>query len=82
MQTVHTQLALFQGKQIRRTIHQDEWWFSVIDVIAVLTQSDRPRKYWNDLKVRLTREGYTEVSEKIGRLKLEAPMEKTKREKK
>lgn len=67
------QLAVFQGKQIRRTIHNNEWWFSVIDVIATLTGSKRPRKYWNDLKTKLTLEGYIEVSEKIGQLKLLAP---------
>ena len=63
-------LAIFQGKQIRRTIFHKEWWFSVIDVISVLTGSERPRKYWNDLKVKLRREGYIEVSVKIGQLKL------------
>src|SRR3989344_6408561 len=66
-------LAIFQGKHIRRTIYHNEWWFSVIDVIAVLTESERPRKYWNDLKTKLKQEGYAEVSEKIGQLKLQAP---------
>jgi hypothetical protein len=66
-------IALFEGKKIRKTLHNDEWWFSVIDVIAVLTDSDRPRKYWSDLKKKLTDEGYIEVSEKIGQLKMEAP---------
>ena len=66
-------LAIFQGKHIRRTIYRNEWWFSVIDIIAVLTSSERPRKYWNDLKTKLNQEGYVEVSEKIGQLKLEAP---------
>ena len=65
-----THLAIFRGKHIRRTIHQNEWWFSVIDVVAVLTGTDRPRKYWNDLKMKLNEEGYVEVSEKIGQLKL------------
>jgi len=73
MQPAHTHLALFQGEQIRRAFYKGEWWFSVIDIIAVLTQSERPRKYWNDLKIKLTREGYVEVSEKIGQLKLESP---------
>ena len=66
-------IALFEGKKIRKIIHQNVWWFSIIDVIAVLTDSDRPRKYWNDLKKKLTDEGYIEVSEKIGQLKMEAP---------
>ena len=66
-------LAVFEGKRIRKTIHNNEWWFSIIDVIEVLTGSDRPRKYWNDLKKKLISEGYYEVSEKIGQLKMTAP---------
>ena len=44
----------------------------MVDVIEALTGTDRPRKYWNDLKKKLVEEGYREVSEKIGQLKLEA----------
>jgi len=66
-------IAVFKGKDIRKTIYKNEWWFSVVDVIEVLTGNDRPRKYWNDLKKKLIDEGYSEVSEKIGHLKLEAP---------
>ena len=66
-------LAIFKGRQIRKIIHNNEWWFSVIDIIGVLTGSDRARKYWSDLKKKLTVEGYIEVSEKIGQLKMEAP---------
>jgi len=65
-------IALFQGKNIRRIVYQDQWWFSVIDVVGVLSGSDRPRKYWSDLKVKIVEEGYIELSDKIGRLKLEA----------
>ena len=67
-----TKIALFKGKQVRRLIFNNEWWFSVIDVVEVLTGTDRQRKYWNDLKVKLVKEGYVELSEKIGRLKLES----------
>ena len=66
-------LAVFEGKRIRKSIHDNEWWFSIIDVIEVLVGSDRPRKYWNDLKGKLISEGYFEVSEKIGQLKMVAP---------
>ena len=66
-------LAVFEGKRIRKSIHDNEWWFSIIDVIEVLVGSDRPRKYWNDLKSKLISEGYFEVSEKIGQLKMVAP---------
>ncbi|MCK4887114.1 MAG: phage antirepressor protein, partial [Planctomycetes bacterium] len=61
-----TQIALFKGKEIRKTIHDEQWWFSIIDIIEVLTDSGRPRKYWSDLKKKLVKEGYDEVSEKIG----------------
>ncbi len=70
---VEHKIAVFRNKNIRRVIYKNEWWFSVIDVIEVLTETERPRKYWSDLKIKLTREGYSEVSEKIGQLKLEAP---------
>src|SRR3989338_553575 len=64
-------LVVFQGKKIRRTWFNDEWWFSVVDIVGVLTESDRARKYWSDLKTKLIEEGL-EVSEKIGQLKLMA----------
>jgi len=68
-----TKIAIFQKKEIRKTIHNNEWWFSIIDIIEVLTRTARPRKYWNDLKKKLINEGFFEVSEKIGQLKLVAP---------
>ena len=69
----NTKIAIFKGKKIRKIIYQNEWWFSVVDIIEALTGTDRPRKYWNDLKSKLIKEGYIEVSEKIGQLKLMAP---------
>lgn len=67
----HNALVVFQDKKIRRIWHNDKWWFSIIDVIGALTQTDRARKYWSDLKVKLVGEGF-EVSEEIGQLKLMA----------
>ena len=64
-------LVVFQGKKIRRTWFNDEWWFSVVDIIGVLTQTDRARKYWSDLKKKLLEEGF-QLSEKIGQLKMPA----------
>lgn len=64
-----TKIAIFKGKEIRKVIHQNEWWFSVVDVIEALTDSNRPRKYWSDLKKKLVTEGYSELSDKIGQLK-------------
>jgi prophage antirepressor-like protein len=63
-------VAVFEGKQIRKIMHEGEWWFSIIDIIEVLTGNGRPRKYWSDLKKKLILEGYLEVSEKIGQLKM------------
>ncbi len=64
-------LVVFQGKGIRRTWRKDGWWFSVVDVVAILTDSSRPRKYWSDLKNKLIEEGF-EMSDKIGQLKLQS----------
>jgi len=70
-----TKIALFKGKKIRKTIHQNEWWFSVVDVVQALTdQLDdyTARKYWNKLAQRLREEG-SEVVTNCHRLKLPAP---------
>ncbi|MEK6921861.1 MAG: Bro-N domain-containing protein [Nanoarchaeota archaeon] len=64
-------LVVFQDKKIRRIWFNDEWWFSVVDITEVLTETGRARKYWSDLKIKLLEEGF-EVSEKIGQLKLPA----------
>lgn len=65
---------LFHQKSVRRIWDEAKelWYFSVIDVIEVLTESPRPRKYWNALKTRLRQEG-SELSQKVGQLKLESP---------
>jgi DNA-damage-inducible protein D len=73
---LETNIAVFRGKEIRKTIHKNEWWFSIVDIIEALTGSERPRKYWNDLKNKLAEEGYSELSEKIGQLKLRSTDEK------
>ncbi|MFN3757095.1 MAG: Bro-N domain-containing protein [Flavobacterium sp.] len=71
--TKETAIKLFEQKQIRSVWSEEEekWYFSIIDVIQILIDNDRPRKYWNDLKTKLRKEG-SEVSEKIGQLKLVA----------
>ena len=65
-------LALFQSKQIRRIWHEEEWYFSVVDVIAALTDSSKPRRYWSDLKIKIQTEG-SQLYEEIVQLKLTAP---------
>ena len=66
-------IKLFEQKQVRSIWNdkEEKWYFSIIDVIQVLTENERPRKYWSDLKTKLTKEG-SELSEKIGQLKLKA----------
>lgn len=67
-------IQLFEDKKVRTAWddQQEKWFISIIDVVSVLTESDRPRKYWSDLKKKLEKEG-SQVSEKIGQLKMEAP---------
>ena len=62
-------LIIFQGKQIRRTWHNNQWHFSIIDVIHALDASSIPRRYWSDLKVKLKEEGF-ELYDNIVQLKL------------
>lgn len=67
-------LVVFQDKKIRRIFHNGEWYFSIIDVVDVLTESTYANRYWSDLKIQLTdKEGFIQVYEKIVRLKLQAP---------
>jgi len=46
------QIAIFKGKEIRKTIFQKEWWFSVVDIIRILTDSPQPKTYWAKIKER------------------------------
>ncbi len=64
-------IAIFQKKEIRKTIHNNEWWFSVVDVCGVLTVSLDAGAYWRKLKQRLIKEG-SEVVTNCHGLKLEA----------
>lgn len=70
-QTMNTKIALFHGKQVRKTLHNNEWWFSVVDVCTVLTDSPDGGAYWRKLKQRLNEEG-SEVVTFCHGLKLEA----------
>ena len=64
---------LFEGKEIRSVwdAEKEDYYFSVVDVIGALTESERARKYWNDIKRDLKNEG-SELSEKIGQLKMKS----------
>ena len=67
-------IVLFNQKQVRRFYDdkKETWYFSIIDVIEVLTDASIPRRYWSDLKSKLKNEG-SEVYEKIVQLKMAAP---------
>ncbi len=73
MEKYISNIKIFEDIQIRTIwVEQEEdWYFSVVDVVEVLSDSSQPRKYWNDLKRKLKQEG-SELSEKIGQLKLVA----------
>jgi prophage antirepressor-like protein len=49
---METRIALFQKKEIRKTIHENEWWFVVTDVVAALTDSATPSGYLKDMRRR------------------------------
>ena len=68
-------IQLFEDKQIRTAwdAEREEWYFSIVDVISVLTGTENPRRYWSDLKRKLKAEGAVEVYEKIVQLKMTAP---------
>lgn len=63
------EIKLFESKKVRTVWNEaeEQWYFSVVDVIAVLTESPRPRKYWNALKTKLKNEG-SELSQFLGQL--------------
>jgi len=64
-------IQLFESKKVRTVWDEDkeEWYFSIVDVVEILTDSPRPRKYWNALKTKLNAEG-SELSQNLGQLKL------------
>ena len=69
---ISNKIIVFESKKIRRVYHNEEWWFSVIDVVSALTESIDARAYWRKLKQRLIEEG-SQVVTNCHRLKLEAP---------
>lgn len=72
--TKESSIKLFESKKIR--VHWDDdvekWYFSIIDIIETLTGSNNPRRYWSDLKRKLSKEGYTQLYEIIVQLKLKS----------
>ena len=72
--TKETSIKLFESKKIRVQWddESEKWYFSVIDIIETLTESKNPRRYWSDLKRKLTKEGFNQLYEIIVQLKLKA----------
>jgi len=69
-------LALFNAEaneRIRKVWHDDRWWYSIIDAIALLTDSPNPRSYWAKMKVRIVDEGFRELLTKCPQLKMRSP---------
>ena len=64
-------IAEFKGKEIRKVLHDDEWYFSVVDVVEALADTSSPRRYWSDLKVKLANEeGFDQLYDRIVQLKM------------
>lgn len=68
-----TKIAIFKGKEIRKIFHNNEWWFSVVDIVSTLTDSENPRDYWYKMKVRVKDEDGVELSTNCRQFKLKAP---------
>ena len=68
----NSSIQLFEDQKIRTAwdAEKEEWYFSIIDVISVLTGTANPRRYWSDLKRKLKAEGANELYEKIVQLKM------------
>jgi DNA-damage-inducible protein D len=66
-----TAVVPFKGVQVRKILHNGEWWFSIIDVIEALSDTTNAARYWSDLKRQMTdKEGFSEVYEEIVKLKM------------
>lgn len=68
-----SKIQLFENRQIRShwDAEQEKWYFSIVDVIAILTDSPNPRKYWSVLKIRLKKEG-SELATNCSQLKMQS----------
>ena len=69
---ITTKIAFFRKKEIRKIIYHNEWWFSVVDIIAALTDSAQPSKYWTAMKARVSNEEEFQLSTICRQLKLES----------
>ena len=65
-------IAIFEDKKIRKTWHNEDWWFSVVDIVRALTGSKNPRSYWNMLKIREKESSEFELNTICVQLKLKS----------
>src|SRR3989344_4403342 len=67
-----TKIVLFKNKQVRKTLYNNEWYFSIIDIVEALTDSSDPNDYWYKMKIRVKNEDGIELSTICRQLKLES----------
>ena len=72
-------IVVFGAKRIRRTWHEEQWFFSVVDIVAALTDSPNPRNYWNMMKAREQKTSEVQLSTLCVQLKLTSTDGKTYR---
>ncbi len=65
-----SQMVLFKGKSIRQMFHDDEWFFSIVDVVGAITESTSPSRYWTELRGKLEAEGADDLFDDIEKLKM------------
>lgn len=66
-----TQICLFKAQEIRQILHNDEWWYSIVDIVGVLSQSTNPSRYWSELKKKLVEEsGTSQLFDEIEQLNM------------
>ncbi len=65
-------IVVFGARRIRRTWHDEQWFFSVVDIVGALTDSDNPRNYWNMMKAREHKQSEVQLSTLCVQLKLTA----------
>lgn len=69
---ISTKIAIFRRKEIRKIIHNNEWWFSVVDVVEALTDSAKPSVYWSVMKERVKKDDGIQLFTICKQLKLES----------
>jgi hypothetical protein len=69
----HKGIVVFESRHVRRVWHNEQWYFSIVDIIAALTDSVNSRDYWFKMKIRVKSEDGIELSTICRQLKMQAP---------